>query len=528
MDACDVCGQVVRQRCSQGHPSTADASFCQTCGEFLVPIDSGPAAGSGTPATEYTTGSFADLITRMGDQVPGDDPPHAPSFPLSTAGDQQEWDPDWTDSSGPPPPGAWPGSARDGSTGPLPVVPQFYAAPPAAPPAPSAWQAAAPPPPAAAWRAAPAQPASPVLAPAAPAPHRSTPAPDRPPRLSRTRVLALVAGCAVVAAVVIAGAVAVSHRQPGQAASPGPGAATGGQSGPSAGPPPVQTSPAAPDAPRWSAPLPVGRPNRSPIDITGISCPQSSLCYTVGQAGEVMESNAMGWWREAASDKTRLVAISCGTGQFCLALDAHGDALIYRHGSWGKPLYIDARKGTFTAVSCSGASFCMAADSGGNAFAYSPSGWTPFSVDTTGGGLAGVSCPAPQYCVAVDTGGGAYLYNGHTWTNAVGVDRGHAFTGVSCPSTSFCLGAIEGGKAALFQGGKWTVASMPATATAVDCPTSGFCAAVTGDGRAMFYRSHAWSRPQTIDGKAQLSGVSCSKPRVCVAGGHDGMAIYFR
>jgi hypothetical protein len=134
-----------------------------------------------------------------------------------------------------------------------------------------------------------------------------------------------------------------------------------------------------------------------------------------------------------AKDGNGLVAISCPTAGFCLAVDKAGDAITLSNGSWSSPVYVDARSGVFTAVSCPQTTFCMAADSGGNAFAYTggSQAWQPFTVDTSGGGLTGVSCTSSSYCVAVDTGGGAYTYDGTSWSTAVAVDVGHAFTAVS-------------------------------------------------------------------------------------------------
>ena len=177
-------------------------------------------------------------------------------------------------------------------------------------------------------------------------------------------------------------------------------------------------------------------------------------------AGNILSSTsrsagAKGAWQVAANDQGNgLVAISCPTAGFCLAVDKAGDAITLSNGSWGSPAYVDARAGTFTSVSCPLTTFCMAADSGGSAFAYTAASntWQPFTVDTSGGGLTGVSCTGPDHCVAVDTGGGAYTYDGSSWSTAVPVDVGHAFTALSCASPSFCAAADDSGNGAILAG----------------------------------------------------------------------------
>src|SRR5438552_8382935 len=63
MNSCAVCGEDVRPRCSQGHVSETGTPFCETCGEFLPPQESGQAAAATEPAMfEYSSGSFADFI----------------------------------------------------------------------------------------------------------------------------------------------------------------------------------------------------------------------------------------------------------------------------------------------------------------------------------------------------------------------------------------------------------------------------------------------------------------------------------
>src|SRR5581483_14069 len=113
---------------------------------FLVPLDSGPAAVPDTPVIEYSTGSFAEFITQMDEAAPGDDEPNVAAAPLDSGSDQQEWEPGRADNDAAAPAGPLTAAAPPPLTDPqrrpgpspaepLTAVPQFYAAPPPAPPA---------------------------------------------------------------------------------------------------------------------------------------------------------------------------------------------------------------------------------------------------------------------------------------------------------------------------------------------------------------------------------------------------------
>ena len=97
-----------------------------------------------------------------------------------------------------------------------------------------------------------------------------------------------------------------------------------------------------------------------------------------------MSATAGGSWPTVATDaRSGLVAISCASTTFCVALDSGGGAITLNQGTWSSPVLVDSRVGVPTAASCPSATFCMAVDSGGNAFAYTGSvtGWQPFTVD---------------------------------------------------------------------------------------------------------------------------------------------------
>jgi hypothetical protein len=513
---CETCGDDVRPRCGQGHCSGAGAQFCETCGELLSASQAPPGGeDASVPVLDYSSGSFTDFI--LDDQAD----PAGPGPPL------------------PEPPGAGPAGVAEPagaprgvtSTRPMDLPPSSFS--PARGPAGSqpAQTADALPEP---WRDAQAD----VLASLPPYGERGSPppVPARPGR-RRARALPLTLALVVLAAVGTAGALTLLRHHASAPQAGTPPQRSGAPGSPSPAGPTGRPAPALPvRASGWTAPVPIDQTalNAANAIITGLSCPRVSVCYAVDSAGNILSSTsrsagARGAWQVVANDRGNgLVAISCPTARFCLAVDKAGNAITLSNGSWGSPVYVDARTGTFTSVSCPVTTFCMAADSGGNAFAYTAASntWQPFTVDTSGG-LTGVSCTGPDHCVAVDTGGGAYTYDGSSWSTAVPVDVGHAFTAVSCASPSFCAAADDGGNGAILAGGRWRVAAMGTTAGALACPVDGFCLATNASGGAVAYHNGAWSAATRIDGQRVISVLSCPALTACTAADRQDNVLYY-
>ncbi|HYA52139.1 MAG TPA: hypothetical protein VEG33_13300 [Streptosporangiaceae bacterium] len=566
---CETCGDDVRPRCGQGHRSGAGAQFCETCGELLAAPQAHPGGeDAGVPVLDYRSGSFTDFI--LDDQAglagPGPPPPEldgpepeepaavvVPSLPEPggpepegravvvppaddaapvTAGDVDDGD---APSTRPMELSSSLGAPR-GVTSTRPMdLPLSAFSPARGPAGPGPAQAAeALPEP---WRNAQAD----VLASLPPYGERGGPpsAAARPGR-RRARTLSLTLALAVLAVGGTAGALTLlGHHASAPQASPPPqpGGAPGSASPTGSAGPTGRPRPALPvRASGWTAPVPIDQTalNATNAVITGLSCPRVSVCYAVDSAGNILSSTsrsagARGAWQVVANDQgNALVAISCATAGFCLAVDKAGDAITLRNGSWGSPVFVDARTGTFTSVSCPDTTFCMAADSGGNAFAYiaASNTWQPFTVDSSGG-LTGVSCTSPDHCVAVDTGGGAYTYDGSSWSTAVPVDVGHAFTAVSCASPSFCAAADDGGNGAILAGGSWRVAAMGMTAGALACPVDGFCLAANASGGTVAYHYGAWSAVTRIDGQRVISALSCPALTACTAADRQDNVLYY-
>jgi hypothetical protein len=464
---CGSCGEDVRPRCYQGHRSAVGARFCDTCGALL-----GPGAADG-PApelvTEYTSGSLLEILAEDAGDPAGAGPP-APGWPTATpfaAGKA-----------------ASPAEARDDDD---PSTLTDFGA---------------------------------VDAGDGEERHGGR-------RRPRGPVTVLVVALLVVAGV--AGFTLLHHRS-AQPASAGPshGAAVTASASPTAS---HALSPADRSA-KWTAPTPldqeaaqIGNPT-----ITGVSCPEPTMCYAVDSAGAILSSTATGSWQTVATDSASApVAISCASTTFCLVLDQGDGAITLSQGIWGSPVLVDSRVGTFTAASCPTPTFCMAVDSGGSAYAYTgpAAGWQPFTVDPSGTGLTSVSCTSAVNCVAVGQAGDVFTYDGSSWSAGQSVDNGNALAAVSCASPVFCVAVGHSGNAAVFSGGRWAVSALGVGADAVACPTGGYCVAVDGSGGALVYRDGGWLKVANIDGTNAIEAVSCPAVAICTATDSLGNVMYY-
>lgn len=223
-------------------------------------------------------------------------------------------------------------------------------------------------------------------------------------------------------------------------------------------------------------------------------------------------------------------------------------------------------------VSCVSSKHCVAAGlnenaetsvKGGGALIQTWNGksWSTVAPKAPTGALSatllGVSCTSTTACVAV----GVYLnpsgfgvplaerWNGRTWTpsappRAAGSSFGQ-LNGVSCTSAKSCVAVgsfgTATGAAALaesWNGSKWTLSRPPAPKGSVvadlnkvSCRSSSYCIAVgssstnTADfALAERWNGRSWSRlsvqpPSTGKHETNLTGVSCSSAKSCVAVG---------
>ena len=469
---CGSCGEDIRPRCYQGHRSAPGARFCESCGALLA---AGPSAASADVAaaelvTEYTTGSFSAILAE--DVWDAEEPAGAGWLSASPLAAEPTTEP----------------------------IKQTYGN--EGPPTRTGVEAS------------------------------GVGDPDVGHRRKRPRAPIAALGVAVLVAAAIAGGFTLLHHRPGRLAQASAGASRRAAATASASPARSRTpAPAAAPA-TWTAPTPldqqaaqIGNPT-----ITGVSCPQATVCFAVDSVGAIMSSTAGGGWRTVATDsRSGLAAISCAATTFCLALDSGGGAITLNQGSWSSPVLVDSRVGVPTAASCPTPTFCMAVDSGGSAFAYtgSATGWQAFTVDPSGTGLTSVSCTSASYCVAVGETGDVFSYNGSSWSAGQAVDNGSAFGGVSCSSPVFCMGVDRNGMAAVFADGKWTISAIGVVADAIACPSDGSCVAVDGSGGALVYRSGRWSPVTDIDGGNAIEAVSCPVVDSCTATDSMGNVMYY-
>ena len=356
------------------------------------------------------------------------------------------------------------------------------------------------------------------------APPESPPAPPesgRYPRPSRTRVLVAVAALAILGITGITGTLIVMNGHSKPSAQPPVSSAGGTSSQPASGSPsPAKSAAATEGLARWTAPIPIDpQILRGSEKITGLACATQQVCFVADSGGGVLTQQSPGSWPVAATDPNGgLVAISCASARFCLALDNGGYSIALNQGSWGTPVLVGTGPGTLTSVSCTGPNFCMAVDTIGIGFQYGGpgTGWTELTVDPGGHRLNSVSCASPTDCVAVSSAGAAFTYNGTSW-GADPVDSGHDLVSVSCPNVAFCMAVDSSGLAAEFAAGHWTLHPIEPGAAAVSCPSKGTCLASYDSGAVASYASGRWSSPSVVDSGVSINQLSCVAVDSCVA-----------
>ncbi|HEY3725664.1 MAG TPA: hypothetical protein VGL51_00720 [Solirubrobacteraceae bacterium] len=162
-----------------------------------------------------------------------------------------------------------------------------------------------------------------------------------------------------------------------------------------------------------------------PSTPSGISCAPSTtttLCVIVDGPNAIYSTNPTGAWQSKTIDNGHtLEAVSCPSTSLCVAVDNAGYVLTStspKTGAWSLPVHLEY--GSLTTVSCRSATFtlCVALDQyTGDAFtSFNPTGgaqsW-PMSVlpGNFGSALddAAVSCATPALCVASDDFGNAVV-----------------------------------------------------------------------------------------------------------------------
>lgn len=532
--------------CENGHAIFPGEDFCDRCGAKAQPRFPGeqadqvrPAAEDSEPGgdqsaevvpeypgaplteyhTEYTSGSFTEYIAATEGQA--DNPAFPPSSlaPEAASGaypDDAGPAPDVRPSIPGPPAGGFPA-----------MLSALLAAPPESPPvSPDAQEGPAAPARSGAGLSGDDDGPSTMPGPTLP--------PDPAPgggyrRPSRNRVLAAVVALVILGIAGVTGALIVMNGQSRPSAQPPVSSGTSSRPG-SGSPSPAKSAAATEGVARWTTPAPVNpQILQGREKITGLACATQQVCYVADSGGGVLAERSAGNWPVAASDPNGgLVAISCASSRFCLALDNGGYSIALSQGTWGIPVLVGTGPGSLTSVSCTSPDFCMAVDTIGIGFQYGgpATGWTQLTVDPGGHRLNSVSCASPTNCVAVSSSGAVFTYNGTTW-GADPVDRGHDLVSVSCPNVAFCMAVDSSGLAAEFAGNQWTLHPIEPGAAAVSCPSQGTCLASYDSGAVASYTSGHWSSPSVVDSGVSINQLSCVAVDSCVAADrHDHVLFY--
>ncbi len=351
-------------------------------------------------------------------------------------------------------------------------------------------------------------------------------------RPSRTRILAGVAAVAILGVTGVTGTLVVMHQH--QAAGSGPASVSAAASGTSSHARAGKAGSARPTPPvaQWSSPVPVNPQTlqASSSHITGLACPQRTVCYATDSAGTVLSLQSGGTWPVATTDPNGgLIAISCASARFCLTVDGTGYAIPLSQGVWGTPALVGSGSGTLTSVSCADPDFCVAVDNIGNAFTYRGpvTGWSQETVDPSGQSLNSVSCPSSTDCVAVSASGNVFTYNGTSWSGPDAVDTGHDLVSVSCPTTSFCMAVDSSGQAAEHSDGLWGLQPIGPPAAAVSCPSAGTCLAIARSGAASSYAKGLWAKVPAAAPGASVTSLSCAAATSCVAMDQDNQVLFY-
>ncbi len=263
--------------------------------------------------------------------------------------------------------------------------------------------------------------------------------------------------------------------------------------------------------------------NLGTSDLTGVSCPSTSLCVAVDSTGQVIYStNPTGTataWTFSTVDPvvsgaaTNVInAIACPSTALCVAVDDQGNVITSTNpaggGSTWTATQVDATSASppapydLVSVSCLSTALCLAGDDAGHIVGSSnPSGgasaWWLAPVDAQLAGVAGwpqncAGFPARPFCAA----GG--------WSDPglpLSPYPPGSINALSCVGTNFCIAADGAGMIA-------TTSATPAVAVTTASPLKG---AVTGSAYSVALAatggsgSYTWSTQSALPPGLTLS-----------------------
>lgn len=355
----------------------------------------------------------------------------------------------------------------------------------------------------------------------------------------------IVLAVAVVVAAAIGGTAGLFVTQPGSANRQ----AIGSQG--TAGPLPASASSATAAAGWQPEAFPAGPAGADDIDsgweITKLACLPGGACALADSTGDVA---APATYPTAAAPATvswdnvnpspanlSILALTCPSAQFCLALGDSNNVFQYANGKWtvlSNGADDTDTVNTWDAVDCPTADFCALAGDGGDTVTWtSESGWSqPDQIDDNLVGTIGnsliLSCASADFCVAADNYGSDFIYDGTTWT--AGPDTGIDVEAISCASADFCVATTDSnasdsaaGGPMIYNGTTWTAAPLSIDADLISCPQPGDCmAADTATGSTFIDQDSTWTQvpPANFSTSGELNypiaDLSCWAPQACM------------
>jgi hypothetical protein len=120
----------------------------------------------------------------------------------------------------------------------------------------------------------------------------------------------------------------------------------------------------------WSPPRRLGS-----TEMSAVSCPTAAFCMATSTAAPLYAYSG-GTWRPSGPLATadggpvHLTSVSCSTATSCTATGGT-NGYAYSGGTWARGVFVQHSKKKITSISCASADFCVAVDAGGNAYTYS-------------------------------------------------------------------------------------------------------------------------------------------------------------
>ena len=262
----------------------------------------------------------------------------------------------------------------------------------------------------------------------------------------------------------------------------------------------------------------------TPVGLTGVACPSTSLCVAVDEAGNVLTSTnpdggEAAWSTPVGIDGGhRLEAIACPSVSLCVAVDNAGNAIVSTDPTGGAAAWTAARIDP----------------------ALEPSNLQPVR-------QAVVACPSTALCVVVDeandfitstnpTGGAGAWTLSHITGSVLYVERGT----VACASAALCVTSSDGAEEAQWifsatepTGGweAWKASGkdeLPEFRGVISgaCPSEALCVLGDGEGNILTSTTPAtgpWSGDY-LEGNYEfaIEGMSCPSTTLCVAADRNG------